>query len=173
MTRNHNQFNLTYSLTEPQFIAACHSLWAHRAIGPRGNLLVAMALSALGAFLIWQAVPGWWGWALIIGSAIIIAMNTARDRIWRRAYRQSPKYKGDIHAQFSEDGVAVQSGEGQSEVTWSHFQFFLRTPAAVFLIVDQRQFSVIPTSAFSDKVHADRFEALLAAHLKRLPRRYL
>jgi hypothetical protein len=66
----------------------------------------------------------------------------------------------------------VDGVEGANDVPWSHFRNFLRTDEFLFLIVDQRHFSVIPIDAFDSPADANAFESILIEKLKRLPRRY-
>ena len=47
MTSAPSTFDLTYRLSEDAFMQACGSLWAYRAIGARGNRIVALLLAAL------------------------------------------------------------------------------------------------------------------------------
>ena len=69
-------------------------------------------------------------------------------------------------------GVQVDGAEGQNALPWSHFRSFMRTDAFIFLIIDQRLFSIIPLDAFETPQQANAFEGIVTNHLKRLPRRY-
>lgn len=169
---NAMRFDLTYSVTETAFMRACHRLWAHRAIGARGNQMTAAMIAALGLFMLWQGVPGLWPLVMLGGAAGIVILSQGRERLWRNHYRNNPKFSGDIRTEFSPDGITTQSTTGQSDLPWTHFKSFLRTEDAFLLIKDPRQFSIIPLDAFADPTDAMRFEALLITQLKRLPRRY-
>ena len=126
-----------------------------------------------GAALIWQGVPGWPGPVLLGGGLLALATSFARDRVWRRFYRGALKYTAPITATFDASGVGVQSAEGENHVGWAHFRHFAVTPDFLLLIVDQRDFSIIPRAAYPDPTTGAAIEDLVSRHLKRLPRRYL
>lgn len=151
---------------------ACHGLWAWRGVGRVGNYIVAGVVVFCAGFLIWQGVPGPWGWLLLCGVAVFVVMDVMRDRLWRRYYRSLAKYRAPLTATISQDGVQVDGAEGVNALPWTHFRSFLRSDAFIFLIVDQRQFSVIPLDAFETPQQANAFEGIVTDHLKRLPRRY-
>lgn len=152
---------------------ACHALWAYRGVGRIGNYVVAVFVMLCGGFLIWQGVPGPWAWLLFLGAAVFVLMDMTRNRLWRRHYRSLAKYRAPLTATLCDDQVQVDGAEGKNQLPWSHFRSFLRTDTFLFLIIDQRQFSIIPLDAFDTPQQANAFEAVLIDHLKRVPRRYL
>ncbi len=164
---------VTYTIDERRFMRACHALWAYRAIGQWGNYMLAAFVTACGAFLLWQGVPGPWAYVLFAGVAVFIIMNLLRDRLWCRYYHTAEKYRAPITATVGADGASVDSAEGVHTQPWSLFRSFAVTDEFLFIIIDQRQFSVIPLDAFENQTQAAAFEAVLVDHLKRLPRRRL
>ncbi len=166
------EISVTYEVDEARFMRGCHALWAYRGVGRFGNHIVAAVVSSCAGFLIWQGVPGPWAWLMFCGVAVFVVLDVLRDRLWRRYYRGLAKYAAPLTATVSQHGVQVDGAEGQNELPWSHFRSFLRTDAFIYLIIDQRQFSMIPLDVFEIKQQADAFEGIIAQHLKRLPRRY-
>ncbi|MEO1639928.1 MAG: YcxB family protein [Pseudomonadota bacterium] len=173
MQENRPEQTVVYTVDEDTFMRACHALWAYRAMGQRGNLTVAAGLFTLGAFLTYQGIPGVWDVVVLVVAIVIVALDVSRDRLWRSFYRKHPKYPGPITARVADNGVIVDSDEGQNHLPWNAFQSFARTDQALFLIIDQRQFSVIPLEAFDSPQSASAFEDALSRHLRRLPRRFM
>jgi hypothetical protein len=163
----------TYELSEDAFMRGADQLWAHRAMGRRGNYVVAALIVVLALALLWQNVPGWWGWGLLSGAAVFVGLDIARDRMWRRAFRKSPKYQAPITAILSDTGVGVRSAEGENVVPWAQFQTFVITRDFMILNVDQRSFSLIPRTAFETPSDHAQAEVLLKTHLKPLKARLL
>jgi hypothetical protein len=152
---------------------ACGELWAYRAMGRLGNYGVAGVVILCAGFLFWQRVPGPFAPLLAIGVLVFVAMDLLRGRLWRRHFRSLRKYEGPITATVAAPGVGVSSLEGDHHLPWNRFLGFARTDSFLFLLVDQRQFSVIPLDAFASIERAAAFESILSSHLRRLPRRFL
>ncbi len=152
---------------------ACGELWAYRALGRAGNYGLAGVVMLCAGFLFWQGVPGPFALLLVAGALVFVAMDLLRDRLWRRHFRALRKYKAPITATVATAGVGVSSLEGDHQQPWKLFLGFARTESFLFLLVDQRQFSVIPLDAFEASEAAAAFETVLSRHLRRLPRRFL
>ncbi len=164
---------LTYEISERQFMQAIHALWAHRAIGPKGNLIAGALLIAFAAFMLWQGVPGVIPWALLFGGVAVIALNALRDHRWRAHFRDNPKFSAPITARLSQEGVGVTSAAGENDLRWSHFRNHVVLADVLYLIVDAQQFSIIPLSACRDAQARAALIELVKAKLKPLPRRML
>ncbi|MEJ6397772.1 YcxB family protein [Yoonia sp. 208BN28-4] len=164
---------ITYTLSENAYMRGCYQLWAHRALGRTGNFVVGGVLIFCALFLMWQGVPGPWSWIMLLGGAGIIGMDVMRDRAWRRHYRGLIKYTAPIRVAFADGGLDMQSAEASTHLDWSTFRHHIFTQDFLFLVIDQRRFSVIPLAAFDS--HADRAaaEAIVAANLKPLKGRLL
>jgi len=170
---DHKDPTVTYHLDEAAFMRGCNALWAYRAIGRFGNYLVAVMVGLIAVFLLWQGVPGPWAYILLGCAGLFLLLDAARDRLWRRHYRGLEKYRGPITATVSDAGVGVDGPEGVHLVPWQQFRSFLSTGDFLFLIIDQRRFSIIPRSAFETPAEASRFEDMVANHLPRLPKKLL
>ncbi len=164
---------LTYTLTEPEFMKACRTLWAHRAIGVAGNIVAGSALALFGGFMLWQGVPGLVPWLFVLGGLTVLGLNAARDRFWRNYYRNAPKFSAPITTRVSLDGVGVTSAEGENTLPWSHFKNHTILNETLYLIVDQRHFSIIPLSACADQTARSEVEEIVKFNVRRLPRRLL
>lgn len=164
--------SITYEIDEARFMRACHALWAYRAMGRVGNYITAGVVGLCAGFLVWQGVPGLWATLLFVGVIAFVIMDQMRERLWRRHYQNLTKYRAPLTATVGPDGVAVMGDEGSNHLPWTYFRHYARADDFLFLIIDQRQFSVIPIDAFETSGHATSFEGVLANHLKRLPRKH-
>ena len=154
-------------------MGACHRLWAHRAMGQTGNVIAGVLLGAFATFMLYQGVPGVIPWLLLAGSGTVLVLNAGRNRLWRGYYRSTPKFAATITAHLSADGVGVTSTEAENQVPWSHFKSYALIDNILFLIVDQRQFSIIPLDVCRDIAQRAAVEELVKDNLKPLSRRLL
>lgn len=166
-------YTITYTVPEDTFMRGCYQLWAHRALGRTGNIVVGAVLLAFAVFLLWQGVPGPWALIMLAAAVALLAMDAARDRLWRRHYRGLTKYTALIRLSFADAGIDMQSAEASTRLEWSTFKHYVFTRDFLFLVIDQRQFSVIPLTAFDTPATRAGVEALLAKHLKLLRGRLL
>ncbi len=164
---------LHFRLSEGQFISACNALWAHRAIGPVGNIIGGTFVTVIGAFMLWQAVPGVFPWIVSLIGLIVLCLNFARDRVWRHYYRLSAKYSDVIAVSFSQSGLRVTSAEGHNQLVWSEFSSYVVNDRYFYLIVDQRNFSIIPQDQFENPTDRAAAERLITKNVKPLTRRYV
>lgn len=164
---------VTYELDEAAYMRGCNALWRYRAIGRFGNIFVAVILALIATLLLWQGVPGPWGYILLGCAVLFVALDGIRDRLWRRHYHRLEKYRGPITATVSDAGVGVDGREGVHLVPWAQFRSFFGTGEFLFMVIDQRQFSIIPRAAFETIAAANRFEDMVANHLPRLPKKLL
>jgi hypothetical protein len=165
--------SVTYEIDEACFIRACHALWTYRAIGRFGNLVVAGGVGLCGAFfLIWLEVAGSALYLLFVCVALLVALTLLRDLFWRRYYRKLEKYRGPITTNISDGSIEVILPQSSHTVHWSTFSSYLRTDEFLLLVISQRQFSIIPLSAFITLATAVRFERLVADHLPRMKKCY-
>lgn len=163
---------VSYEIDEARFMRACNALWSYRAIGFFGNYVAAATIGVFGLIAVMLGVPGWCAYLLIACALLIVGMDILRGRLWRKYYRGLEKYRAPITAFVGKEGVGVDSAEGLHVQPWDVFQSFVRTDEFLFLILDQRQFSVIPLEAFDSLRDANAFEEVLVDHLPRMPRRY-
>ncbi|MCP4937282.1 MAG: YcxB family protein [bacterium] len=171
-TAANGSLSVTYEIDEACFIRACHALWTYRAIGRFGNFVVAGGIGLCGAFLIWLEVAGFALYLLFVCVALLVALTLLRDLFWRRYYRKLEKYRGPITTIISDDSIEVILPQGSYTVQWSTFSSYLRTDEFLLLVISQRQFSIIPLSAFITLATAAHFERLVADHLPPMKKCY-
>lgn len=172
MAMKADSYAVTYAVDEATFMRSCHALWAYRAIGRWGNFAIAGAIIACAILLIWKGVPGPVAPLLVAGGLVIVAMDLLRDWLWRRQFRRAIALQGVQSVKITAQGVASRPDDDAIFRPWRSFQCFARTDEFLFIIIDQRHFLSIPLAAFSDAQAAAGCEAMLVAHLRRLPRRF-
>ena len=157
-------FDIRYSLTLQQFMAASSAHWrAHRQGAAfqicAGLLGIAVGITAL-SLVEWLAI------ALIIVGILMLCVVWLRWVIWRRAFRESRKYTEDIHVVANHDGLHIESAEGTSDLNWGFYSKYLDTRDYVILYMTRHSFSIIPKTAFESPEHAERFITLVSSHLE-------
>lgn len=160
--------SITFALTQDAYMRGCYQLWAHRALGRTGNFIVATIVVGCAVFLFWQGVPGPWAWIFLGAGVVFVGMDVMRDRIWRKHYQSLVKYTAPITAIFTDAGIGLTSKEATNIVPWQQFRDYVFTADYLFILIDQRNFSVIPLSAFETPAARAQAEALIADHLKPL-----
>jgi len=165
--------SVTYRVDEACFMRACHALWDYRAIGRFGNLVVAGIVGLLGLSLVWLDFTGPAPYFLLACSILFVGVTQLRDLLWRRHYRKIDKYKGPITTILSNSGIEVVLPHNAHAVQWSIFTGYLRTDEFLLLVINQKQFSVIPLSAFETITDSGYFERFITNHLPIMKKRYL
>ena len=153
-------------------MAACHILWQYRSIGQFGNFVAAACTVLSGFVLVVLGMAGPLGYIFVGAGALFAVMTLLRDVMWRRYYRGLVKYTDWITATVSAEGVGVVSVEAKNLLPWSTFSTMLRTEDYLFIILNQRQFSIIPMAAFQNSGVERDFESIVSYHLPLLKRRY-
>jgi len=164
---------VSYHLSEREFLAGCAALWAYRAVGRAGNFAAAAIVASGGALLLGAGVPGLWGPALIFCGALFIALDLWRTHLWRGHYRRSRGLRGQIILRLTAEGVRVWDQAGERVLRWQQFQAFAQTEVFLFLILSPRQFLIVPVGAFADQASLASFADVLSRRVRRLPRRIL
>ena len=165
--------SVTYRVDEGSFMRACHALWAYRAIGRFGNIVVAGIIGLCGVSLVSLGVTGPAPYVLLSCSILFVAVTQLRDLLWRRHYRKMDKYKGPITTIISNSHIGVVLPHNAHTVQWSLFNYYLRTDEFLLLVINQKQFSIIPISAFESTADSNDFEQFIAKHLPVMKKRYL
>lgn len=163
--------NLTYTISETEFMQAARNLWRHEGIGERGNWIMAAIVAAIGAALLILGLTSGWIWAF--ASAMLIILTLLRAVLWRRAYRRAPKYKSPITATFEADTIQTTSADGNSTLSWDFFSKYAETSDHFHLYVKRRAISFIPKSALKTSDDVAQLRALFDANLARTKKRWL
>jgi YcxB-like protein len=161
---------VTTHLTEDEFLRGCHDLWATDGIGPRGNLIAAGGLGLAGVVLALAGIRIGW---LVAGAALVVGLlSLLRDRNWRRYHRTSGRFAAPTTSVFTDAGIRVAGPLGTREVPWAAFRSHAETGRFRFLIVNNRQFSVLPKASIPPADQA-ALRAMIARHLPAKRRRFL
>ena len=163
--------SVTYNIDEDCFMRARHLLWDHQAIGHRGNVKAGLGLAALGVFFWVFGHFDLISYFLIGGGIALASMSFVRNHLWRQHYRKIEKYRAPITSTFRPDGIEVAAHHETVSVDWSVFSGYVQTSDAVFLIVDSKQFSIIPMAAFEDDRDVEKFMEIVSQHLSPAPKR--
>ena len=159
-----NPIEIRYSLTLPEFMAACSAHWkAHR----QGSVWsICAGLVGIAAGIASLDFVRWLGIALIAAGALMLWFVWIRWFLWRRAFCESRKYTEDIHLVVSQNGIHVESAEGTSDLNWGFYSKYLDTRDFVLLYMTRHSFSIIPKSAFKSEEQAERFVTLVMSQLE-------
>lgn len=149
-------------------MSACHQLWAHRAIGRTGNLAVGILMLCGGLFLLWQGVPGFMAWFLVIAALGILALDRVRERIWRSYYQGLDNMRSAVTATVDVHGVDQQSDTGEESLRWAQFQHYVLAKDYIILVVDSQRFVALPNSAMKTAGNYNQIEELVKENTKRL-----
>ena len=157
---------IQYRIAEPEFMAACNAHWSAHRQGTMSNIItgvVAIVLSSVLSFFIF-----WWALCLTSVGVILLLIILFRSLLWRRAFRDAKKYRGDISVVVKDESVHVESAEGKSDLNWDFFTWYLNTPEYVLLYMTKRSFSVIPKAAFPNGDGIQHFLDLVKSKLQRI-----
>lgn len=166
-----NDISIRYRVTLRQFMAACEANWRARWQGTGTNLLAGSVGVVAGYWAprcIRHPILDWLATAVMIAGILLILVTMLRYFIWRRAFRDTPKYMREIHVKFTDASIHVESAEGVSDLNWSYYREYLETPESFLLFIAKHTFSVIPKSAFEDAPMQERFRVLLQSRLPSL-----
>lgn len=161
---------VTYTLSQDQFLQASAALWAHRAIGDRGNWALVIAIALLGGVLLWWGAV--LGWGALLVSALVAALTLSRRFFWRSAYQLADKYKQPITVVFTDQEIQTTTWIKAGAVPYSTFKTYLETEHFLLLLIDTKRFSILPKGAFEEG-DLSHLRAHLAHHLEPEPKRWV
>jgi len=155
---------IVYRVTEEDFLAA-HRLfvsnekwyrrWSRRMMPWEGGLLLTIGVTSL--FLTQdRALPGF----LCLVGAFLLYCGFALRRYFRKRYRTDQRFKHDITADISEDGVHVVTAFEESQLKWNAIVRFLESDKIFMFFYSDMIFSVVPKRAFAPS-EIDPFRDLL------------
>jgi YcxB-like protein len=161
---------ITTHLTADEFLRGCHDLWTTDGIGPRGNLIVAVLGGVAGIALVLMGIRIGW---LVAGAALFVGLlSLLRDRNWRRYQRTAGRFAAPTTSVFADGGIHVTGPLGARDVPWSEFRSYLESDGYLVLVLNRRQFSMLPKAAIPP-ADLDALRAMIARHLPAKRRRLL
>ena len=159
-----SQIEISYSLTQSEFMAAAEAHWKAQRVGTVSSVFVGLGAGLLGGLIV-MPFP-WFGWVFLVLGAILLTLSGARWRIWSKAFKEARKYTEAIHVIFTEEGIHVDGAEGPSDLNWTFYSSYLDVPDHVLLYMTKRAFSVIPKSAFRGEEGVREFLDLVESKLE-------
>ena len=162
---------LTYSLSEDGFREAARELWAHSAIGNRGNWVVVGISAGIGSILL--ASGFWTGWIWLFAAVMFVALTLLREGLWRSSYRKMSKYKAPITVTFTSDAIKTETREGESTLPWTVFFKYTETENYFFLHLGKRGLSILPKSSAQTPEDLLELREKIATNLPAARKRWL
>ena len=109
--------------------------------------------------------------ALVVASigAYLVYCGFALNRYFRKLYRNDPRYKHDLTADISDDGIRFVTPTVDSQVKWPAVIRFLESEKIFMLFYAAWSFTVIPKNAFAPG-EVDLFRDLLRRNVSSPPR---
>lgn len=154
---------IVYRVTEEDFMEA-RKLFVKNE--KRSRRLARGRMPWLGVLLLLAAVILMFGHNLI-EAAFLALMGVyslycgfALNSYFRKLYRNDPRYKNDITADISEDGIRFVTPTVDSQIKWSGVIRFLESEKIFMLFYAAWSFTVIPKNAFAPG-EIDAFRDLL------------
>ncbi|WP_353572149.1 YcxB family protein [Candidatus Albibeggiatoa sp. nov. BB20] len=156
--------SIQYRLTESEFMAVCYANWTVQGSRPQWDIMVGVVFCVIGlSTLIAHFLLG----LFIIGcGAILLSIVLIRSFLWRKAFRDTPKYNEPISIVFQQDMIYVKTIQGESYLNWNTYAWYLDTSHFVLLYMTKKYFSVIPKAAFQDQAQIKTFLDLIQSKLK-------
>ncbi|MBT3290302.1 MAG: hypothetical protein HN849_09265 [Victivallales bacterium] len=144
-----SRIEVSYSLTQEQFMAAVEASWKAQGVSTRFCVLIGLAVVLVAG----ASMPfaSWLGWPLLWLGAVLLAVAAIRTRVWRRAFQAARKYTQSIHVVFTDENIHVDSAEGTSDLNWTFYSAYRDIPDYVLLYMTRHAFSAIPKSAFDNE----------------------
>jgi len=144
-------------------MAAQERHWRSSWQGTRTNITWGAVALLLG-IVMYAAVPIL-SVVLIAASLVLWASTLLRWWLYRSAFRRTPRFAEAMSLRISDEGIYVQSAEGESDVEWDTFVKYRETPTHFFLYTDPGHFSLVPKEPFETRDDERRFRQLLEEHV--------
>ncbi len=114
------------------------------------DIIGGLAAIAGGAYMLFTADSGWFGWFLLISGTVLLAMvGYAIFLLPIMIYNSQPKLKDEYSLTFSDDGIGFKTNKIDAVLQWSIYQSWLSDDDFYILYHGKRDVSVIPRRALS------------------------
>ena len=163
--------NLSFRYLEIDYVRALRAHYASR-LRLRLDIVVAIGLAGIGAYL-WRSPDlRWWGVGCVVVSALFGLMLVAAFTVIPRfTFRREPKFRDDYSLTFSADVIHFRTAHIDSQLQWSMYSRALVDTHSYVLYYGTRQFTVIPKRVFQTPEQQQAFEQLLTQHISQIIRR--
>jgi YcxB-like protein len=149
--------HLNYRISEADFIEAQKAVCNART--SRKVLRLVALIDAIGIITIvvfagffrdiglltntWQAV--------LIGALLVLWVFIGPTITGKRMYRRDQRLKGEFSADFTDEGVAIETGSSEGTVKWSGFTQFRETRNLMILHHTDYLFNIFPKRFFTEE----------------------
>ena len=95
-------------------MTACRTHWSAHHQGTVSNSVAGMAGVLVGLALL--PILCWLAALVVVAGAALLLITGLRTLLWRRVFREARKYHDDICVTFEDEGIRVQSAEGENDI---------------------------------------------------------
>jgi len=103
--------------------------------------------------------------ALALGLIISFGLPAIRRRASKRKWEREPLYQTEHTLSFSEEGIFLQMGHIESNLSWQYYRSVLESPDGFLLISCDEAFNFFPKRAFDGENLINQFRTLATAKL--------
>lgn len=158
-------------MTEADYITACRAFWAWQGLGWSGSMIASGGVAVCWLGLLGLGGVPVFGWILIGAACVPPGLLAWRDWNWRRYFRTYHAANGPFTLGLTEADVTTTSQLTSQTLSWAFYRHHLATDTHLYLVRDQRVFSILPRRSFADVGGWDDACALARQNLPPLPRR--
>jgi hypothetical protein len=136
---------------------------------PRLDIVMAVALAVVGAYL-WRSPDSHWLGVLAVGASAVffLLLCAAFFILPPLAFRLEPKYLDDYSLVFSPEGIHFRTVHIDSQLQWSLYSRALIDDCSYILYYGSRTFTIIPKRVFQSSGQQRAFAELLAQHISKI-----
>jgi len=105
--------------------------------------------------------------ALALGLIISFGIPVIRRQALKRKWEREPLYQTEQTLSFSEEGIFLQMGNIESNLSWHYYRGLLESPDGFLLLSCDEAFNFFPKRAFDGEIVINEFRALALKKLKK------
>jgi hypothetical protein len=163
--------HLTFRYLESDYARALRAHYASR-LRLRLDIVVAIVLSGIGAYLWRSPDVHWLGVGCVLVAALFVLMLVAAFIVIPRiAFRREPKFRDDYALTFSPDGIHFRTAHIDSQLQWSMYSSALVDAHSYVLYYGSQHFTIIPKRVFQSAEDQQAFEQMLTQQVPKIVRR--
>jgi YcxB-like protein len=102
---------------------------------------------------------------LALGLILVFGIPAIRRQALKHKWEREPLYRMEHTLSFGEEGISLQMGAIESNLSWQYYRGFLESPDGFLLISSDDAFNFFPKRAFDGENTLDQFRALATAKL--------
>ena len=141
---------LRFRYTEQDYVRAMR-LHLSKRMRLKLDIVVAVALGLLSAFMLWDRDNLDWFWVFGgVASAVLLAIVLLAWFVAPvRAYRQEPKLHDEYFLQFGSDGIAFRTASIDSRIEWKLYRELRSDEHTHLLVYGTNGFTALPRRVFT------------------------